>query len=132
MAENICDCCLEQSNCITTCNFNHKICYYCIIKTNKKKCFFCSPYGETIEKNQNQEYYYISNNIIITLYLISIFFISFYIDGVLYIFYEILFNLSPIYNNLIFYYFPNFHYYIIQAFMSIIIIYHSLELIQNQ
>lgn len=135
MEKNICDCCLEQSNYISKCNFNHKICYNCIIKTNKKKCFYCYPYGETIEKKQNQDYQYISNNIIVISYLVSLFFISFYIDGILYLSYDIIFNLffelTPQYNNIIFYYFPDIYHYIIQTYISIILFYQSLELIQN-
>jgi len=119
---NICDCCYEQSMCISTCKHGHKLCRVCYLKSKKKECLFCSPYGA---ENKNMITTIDQDKVIICCYLTFLLFISFYIEGIIYVFLDFLLNLLFVDNNLIFYlswYFPNIYNFIMNVMINLIII----------
>ena len=119
----ICDCCCERSMFISTCQHGHKLCKFCKMKSNKKECLFCSPFGE---ENVDSFTLFYKNNIIILTYFFSLLFLSFYIEGAIFLLYDLIINFIFVDNNIIFFiywYFPNVYNLIYQLLINILIVF---------
>ncbi len=91
MNRNTCDCCYEQTDNIQSCYYKHNLCLICINRFEGKCCMFCNPFEKT--NNTNINYYenerYQKFYFILTLCII----ITFYLDGLFWIFYNYIFNI---------------------------------------